>query len=197
MDAFKRVILFTGTPGVGKTSVSRLLASRLDGLYVNLGELVERENLVSGIDEKRGTLVADVDRVSRRLREIMDGSDRDIIVDGHYAIDVVPTKEVSLVFVLRRDPDELRRLLENRGFEGRKLKENLAAEVLDVCLWDAVRACGSDRVCEIDASGKEVEEVVECVASVLEGKRACEIGMVDWLGKLEREGRLEEFFKGL
>lgn len=197
MDAFKRVILFTGTPGVGKTSVSRLLASRLDGLYVNLGELVERENLVSGIDEKRGTLVADVDRVSRRLREIMDGSDRDIIVDGHYAIDVVPTKEVSLVFVLRRDPDELRRLLENRGFEGRKLKENLAAEVLDVCLWDAVRACGSDRVCEIDASGKEVEEVVECVSSVLEGKRACEIGMVDWLGKLEREGRLEEFFKGL
>lgn len=197
MDAFKRVILFTGTPGVGKTAVSRLLASRLGGLYVNLGELVERENLVSGVDEERGTLIADVDRVSERLKKIVDASDRDVIVDGHYAVDVVPAEKVSLVFVLRRDPDELRRLLESRGFEGEKLRENLAAEILDVCLCDAVRACGSDRVCEIDASGKEVEEVVEYVASVLDGKKNCEAGVVNWLGKLEREGRLEEFFKGL
>jgi len=197
VDAFKRVILFTGTPGVGKTAVSRLLASRLGGLYVNLGELVERENLVSGVDEERGTLIADVDRVSERLKKIVDASDRDVIVDGHYAVDVVPAEKVSLVFVLRRDPDELRRLLESRGFEGEKLRENLAAEILDVCLCDAVRACGSDRVCEIDASGKEVEEVVEYVASVLDGKKNCEAGVVNWLGKLEREGRLEEFFKGL
>lgn len=32
----RRVILVTGAPCVGKTAVARLLASKLDALYVNL-----------------------------------------------------------------------------------------------------------------------------------------------------------------
>ncbi|MFB0501238.1 MAG: hypothetical protein ACETVP_02095, partial [Candidatus Bathyarchaeia archaeon] len=75
------------------------------------------------------------------------------------------------------------------------LLENLAAEILDVCLWDAVSACGSDKICEVDASGKRVEDIVEDMISVLEGRKKCEVGIVDWLGKLEREGRLHEFLK--
>jgi hypothetical protein len=29
----------------------------------------------------------------------------------------------------------------------------------------------------------------------LEGKKKCRVGIVDWLGKLEGEGRLREFLK--
>ena len=195
MKGFRRVILVTGTPGVGKSSVSRLLASRLGGVYVGLAELVEREGLVSGVDEVRGTLVADVDGVSRRVREILDGSEGDIIVDGHYAVDVVPAEDVFVVFVLRRDPKELKGVLESRGFGERKVWENLAAEILDVCLWDAVSACGSGKVCEVDVSGEKVEDVVEDMILVLEGRKKCRVGIVDWLGKLEEEGRLHEFLK--
>ncbi len=191
----KRVILVTGTPGIGKTVVARMLASRLDANYVNLGELVERENLILGVDEDRGTLIADTGKVSKRLKQIMEASDRDVIVDGHYAVDVVPAEKVHLVFVLRRDPDELKGLMERRGFRERKLWENLAAEILDACLWDAVKTCGSDKVCEVDASGKSVSEVVEEIVTILEEKRACHVGTVNWLGKLEKEGRLSEFFK--
>ena len=193
----KKVILVTGTPGVGKTVVARMLASRLNANYVNLGELIERENLILGVDEERGTLIADKDKVSKRLKKIMEASDRDVIVDGHYATDFVPAERVHLVFVLRRDPDELKGLMERRGFRERKLWENLAAEILDVCLWDAVKACGSDKVGEVDASGKGTSEVVEEIISILEGKRAWRVGTVDWLGKLEKEGRLSEFFKAL
>jgi adenylate kinase len=192
---FRRVILVTGTPGVGKTSISRSLASNLDAVYVSLGELVERERLISGVDKARGTLIADTDRVSKRMQEVIKSSERDVIVDGHYAVDVVPTKDVHLVFVLRRDPRELKSVMEDRGFKERKLWENLAAEILDVCLWDAVSACGSDKVCEIDVSGKRIEEVVKDVILVLEGKEKCRVGIVDWLGKLEGEGRLHEFLK--
>ena len=195
MKGFRRVILVTGTPGVGKTSVSRLLASKLDAVYISLAELVERERLISGVDKARGTLIADTDRVSKRVQEIIKSSECDVIVDGHYAVDVVPTKDVHMVFVLRRDPRELKDVMENRGFKERKLWENLAAEILDVCLWDAVSACGSDNVCEVDVSGKKVEEVVEDVILVLEGRKKCRVGIVDWLGKLEEEGRLHEFLK--
>lgn len=195
MKGFRKVILVMGTPGVGKTTVSRLLASKLDAVHVNLAELVERENLISGVDKARETLIADTSRVSKRIQEIIRESERDVIIDGHYAVDVVPAKNIYIVFVLRRDPDELKGFMEDRGFKERKLWENLAAEILDVCLWDAVSTCGSDKVCEIDASGKRVEDIVEDMISALEGRKKCRVGVVDWLGKLEAEGRLDDFLK--
>jgi adenylate kinase len=192
---FRRVVLVTGTPGVGKTTVSRLLASRLDAVYISLAELVKREKLISGVDKVRATLIADMDKVSKRMQEIVKSFECDIIIDGHYAVDVVAAKDVHMVFVLRRDPSELKSVMENRGFDERKLWENLAAEILDVCLWDAVSACGSDKVCEIDVSSKRIEEVVEDMISMLERRKKCRVGIVDWLGKLEEEKRLHEFLK--
>lgn len=195
MSKFKRVIVVTGTPGVGKTTVSHLLGSRLNATHIDLTKLVKGETLTSGVDKARGTLIADTEKVSKRVQEIIWDCERDIIIDGHYAVAVLPAQDIHLVFVLRRDPEELKGAMENRGFRGRKLWENLAAEVLDVCLWDAVRACGSEKVCEIDVSGKGIEKVVEEIVSVLEGKRKSSVGIVDWLGKLEREGRLNDFLK--
>jgi len=192
---FRRVILVTGTPGVGKTSISRLLASKLDAVHINLAELVEGERLISGVDKARGTLIADTHRVSKRVQEIIKSSECDVVVDGHFAVDVVPTKAVHKVFVLRRDPRKLKGVMENRGYKESKLWENLAAEILDVCLWDAVSACGSDKVCEIDVSGKRIREVVKEMILMLEGKKKCRMGIVDWLGKLEGEGQLPEFLK--
>lgn len=195
MEKFKRIIVVTGTPGVGKTVVSSLLTSRLHALHIDLGELVKREKLWSDMDKTRGTLIADMSRLSKRVQEMIEHSERDIVLDGHYAVDVVPAKNVHIVFVLRREPEELQRSMEKRGFKGKKLKENLAAEVLDVCLYNAVKVCGVEKVCEIDVTGKNADEVVEEVVAVLEGKKACAVGTVDWLGKLENEGRLEEFLE--
>ena len=195
MSKIKQVILVTGTPCVGKTSVSRLLASQLHAKHIDLAKLVEREKLTSGIDKARGTLIADVTRLSRRVQQIRENWKGDVVIDGHYAVDVVSARDVRRVFVLRRDPDELKRLMEARGFREKKLWENLAAEILDVCLYDAVKACGQDKICEIDVTGKSVKEVVGEIVSVLKGKKPCMIGIVDWLGKLERENRLDEFLK--
>jgi adenylate kinase len=195
LDEFKQVILVTGTPGVGKTVISRLLASKLNGLHINLAELVKREELTSGVDEVRQTLIADMGKVSERVQKIIRGCEEDVIVDGHYAVNVVPEKDVHLVFVLRKHPDELKKFMENRGFRNSKLWENLAAEILDVCLSDAVEACGIDKVCEIDTSDRTVEEVVEDIILVLQRKRECKVGAVDWLGRLDGEGRLHEFLK--
>ena len=192
----KRVILVTGTPCVGKTSVARLLTSRLDAFYVNLTELALHENLVSGKDEERGSIIVDENRTRRKIREIVEDCDKsEIIVDGHYAVSVVPKELTTHVFVLRRDPVELRKLMEQRGFSERKLWENLASEILDVCLCEALNVYENGKVCELDVSGKSVEQIVDEILDILNGSKERRVGVVDWLGKLENEGLLEEFLR--
>ena len=109
----------------------------------------------------------------------------------------MPTKHVSTVFVLRRDPRQLKAVLELRGYDTKKVWENLTAEILDVCLYDALSVYGSDKVCEIDLSDKTVETVVEEASQMIEKKRDCKKGIVDWLKKLENDGQLEEFLKNM
>jgi adenylate kinase len=191
----KRVVLITGTPCVGKTSVARLLASRLNALYVNLTELAVNENLVSGVDEERGSVVVDEVRMQRKISGIIEKAGKDVVVDGHYAASVVPKRFVTYAFVLRRDPVELRGFMEKAGLSGRKLWENLAAEILDVCLVDVLRFYGKEKVCELDVTGKSVEEVVNEILDVLAGRVKCRVGVVDWLGKLESDGLLDEYLR--
>ena len=191
----KRVLVIVGTPGVGKSSVSNLLASRLDGVHVNLGDLVKDEGLSSGFDERRETLIADEKRISKRVQEIIRQSEGYVIVDGHYAMHMVAPEDASLTFVLRRNPDELREVLKERGFKQSKIEENVAAEVLDVCLFDAVECYGEKKVCEVDTSGKTVEDVVDEIICILNGHRKCRVGAVDWLTTLEMQGRLDEFLE--
>lgn len=192
----KRVILVTGTPCVGKTSVARPLASNLNALYLNLTELALTENLVSGKDKKRASLIVDENKMHKRLGEIIANSKEDnIVVDGHYAVSVVPINLVTCVFVLRRDPVELREFMEQSGFSGKKLFENLASEILDVCLVDALNLIDQRRVCEVDVTGKTVDHIVREVLLLLNNLDSCHVGIVDWLGKLEKEGLLEEYLR--
>ena len=163
--------------------------------HIELGELVKRENLICGIDEVRGTLIMDAEKVTERLNKLVSDSKQDVVIDGHYAVDVVVAEKVFMVFVLRRSLDELKEFMEKKGFTEGEVWENLAAEILDVCLFDAIKVCGLDKVCEIDMSSKEIEEAVEEAVLILKKKRQCQVGIVDWLGTLESEDRLHDFFK--
>ncbi|MCS7120423.1 MAG: adenylate kinase family protein [Nitrososphaerota archaeon] len=193
----RRVIIVTGTPGVGKSSVSAALAERINAHHISLGRLVTEERLYTGLDKDRDTLIADLDRVSERVRKILNEVHGDIIIEGHYAVDVVDPKNVHMIFVLRRDPEELTRVLKNRNYNECKIKENVAAEILDVCLYEAVNRCGLEKVCEVNMTGKNVNEAVEEIIEILEGKREKRVGIVDWLGKLEAEDKLDEYLKDI
>jgi adenylate kinase len=192
----KRVILITGTPCIGKTSVARLLSARLQALYVNLTDLALKEKLIQGKDKQRNSIIVDEDRMKKRLKELITKADKEnVVVDGHYAVNVVPANLVSLVFVLRRDPVELRKLMEQSGFSEKKLHENLASEILDVCLVDALNVVGQRKVCEVNTTGKSVEDVAHEIMLLLDNPGNCQVGIVDWLGKLEAEGVLDDYLK--
>lgn len=195
MVGVTRVIVITGTPGVGKTASAKALTSRLNATYIGINELVIDENLVAELDEDRGTVVADMARLSERVDELLDHADRDQVIDGHYAHDVVRTGRATHVFVLRRHPDELRTILANRGYNEDKIHENVNSEILDVCLTEAIARHDVERVDEIDTSSVTIEETIESMLSVLDGGKKPAIGKVDWLGQLEEAGRLDEYLR--
>ena len=196
VKTIKPIIIVTGTPGVGKTTVSKRLASRLDATYISLSEIVIAENLVISEDKERNTLVADTKRLTERLKRILDDSRGNLVIDGHYAVEVVQKEIITIVFVLRRDPRELKRILEERGYSEKKVWENIGAEILDVCLCEAIAMCGVNKVCEIDVTEKTLDSTVDEMLFIINGNQGCRIG-VNWLRKLENAGKLEDFIKKL
>ena len=192
----KRVILVTGTPCVGKTTIARQLSEKLDALYINLTELAEKENLTLGQDKERKTFIINEDKMRKKLCETIDTAEKsNIIIDGHYAAAVVPKSHATNIFVLRRNPVELREFMEKCGFQGPKLWENLASEILDVCLVEALSEHEKEKVCELDVTGKTVENVVAEILAILASRKKFRVGCVDWLGMLERQGVLDEYLK--
>jgi adenylate kinase len=192
----KRVILVTGTPCTGKTTVAKRLTSKLDAFYINLTEFAKTHDLTIGKDETRKSIIIDEERMRAKLVESIETTEKNtIIVDGHYAAAVVPKSWVTRIFVLRRNPIELKKIMDKLGFSDIKLWENLASEILDVCLVEALQEYEREMVCELDITGKNVEVVVKEIQVVLDENKKCPVGHIDWLGTLETAGLLDNYLK--
>lgn len=192
MSVPRLVIVLTGVPGVGKSTVSRMLAERLGGSHIDLSDLAERMGLITGWDEDRVTAMADLEGVRQRLTRIHDASEEPLVVEGHFAADVVPSEAASFIFVLRRAPWVLKEELEARGYGKGKVEENVEAELLDVCLVDAIEAYRPDRICEVDTTGQTLEDVVKEILRIVKGDAECCHGQIDWLGHAKSKRLLED-----
>jgi adenylate kinase len=191
----KSVIIITGTPCIGKTTIARALTAKLNAEYINLTQLAKTYNLIKSEDTKRCTLVIDEEKMTQKLLEVIETSkNANIIIDGHYAAAVTPKEHVAHVFVLRRHPKELKEFMEKRGDSENKMWENLQAEIIDVSLSEAMESYGN-RVCEFDVTKKTIEAVVEDVMAVLEKRKICVSSSVDWIAILEREGLLDKYLR--
>ena len=191
----QHVIIITGTPGVGKTTISQVLAKQLNGTHINVSTLVQQEHLIEGRDEQRDTVIVDSLRLSNRLQQIIARQSETIILDTHYTSDSFAQLDITLVVVIRLDPDELKKRLHARKYNEKKIFENVAAEILDVCLLDVVQHFEKHLVTEINATNRDIEEIIDVIHKTLEGHIEVRIGWVNWLEKLENEKRLESFFK--
>lgn len=191
----KKVILITGTPCVGKTTTAKALSTTLCAQYINLTDYAKENNLILEEDKERNSLIIDEKNMARKLNQTIALSESaNIVIDGHYASAVAPEEQVTHVFVLRRDPRELKQLMEKCGYANAKMWENLQAEIIDVCLTEALER-HAEKVCELNATGQSTEQVVSEILDVLENRKRCSFGTVDWLGMLEREGLIDQYLK--
>ena len=123
------IILITGTPGVGKTTVSSILSEKLDACLIDINELVDKKHLYTGIDEERGYKIVDLDALFNEIDEIIevDGLDNYIIIEGHLS-HLFETSD--LVIVLRANPDVLRNRMKTKGWKEVKVRKTLKLKQL-------------------------------------------------------------------
>ena len=185
MSSLRKVIIITGVPGVGKTSVSRIISERLDWPHIEISKLAKEERLITVYDERRDTEEVDQKLVKTRISEIVEASKSPLVVEGHFAYNVVPREIVNFAIVLRRAPWVLQYELSARGYSDEKIRENMEAELIDLCLIEAVEALGPEVVCEINTTDKAPEEAANEVIAIIYKRKPCRRGLIDWLGSLE------------
>jgi len=165
-------VAITGTPGTGKSSVGLELARRKREV-LELSEFVESHLLKGRKDKARDTYEVDVEAVDELLKREPSGQNR--IYLGH----LTHFLTVDLIIVLRCRPSILKTRLEGRGYNKKKVAENVEAEGCDVILVEAMES--STPVCEIDTTALNVGQVADAVEEVLDGERQkYEPGHVDW-----------------
>ena len=134
------VIAVTGTPGTGKTYLSKRLSSHLGFEYIDLNSLARDSGWVDGYDEGRACDIIDEgklrDGIAPFLEEKAQSGKKGLVLDSHMA-HLIPKGLVSLCIVVRCPLPLLKGRLEARGYTASKVRENLDSEIFDVCLVEA------------------------------------------------------------
>ena len=161
-------IALTGTPGVGKTSVAKILEGRYEVLH--LSDMVERFTI--GYDKERQSKIVDEEAMDEYIRGIKEKSI--LLIEGHLS----HLLSVDAVILLRCHPDELKKRLMKKGWNEIKIRENLEAEALDIILERALER--HERIWEVETTGKGIEEVAREVDEILKKLPPPSYGKVDY-----------------
>ncbi|HEB37266.1 MAG TPA: hypothetical protein ENI14_01200 [Thermoplasmatales archaeon] len=171
------ILSLTGTPGVGKSSIAKILENKYR--VINLVKFALENNFVLGYDKERESYIIDMDGLKDKLK-------RTVLKSEYYILDSHLSHLIDFsdkVIVLRCRPDILRKRLKGKGWKKEKIEENVEAEILDIILSEAVEIHGIRKVFEIDTSDKTVEEVAKIIEELIEGKLDYEsyrAGKIDW-----------------
>jgi adenylate kinase len=157
----------TGTPGTGKSMVGDELARR-GHTVVHLIDTVRP--YIIGEDEQRDTQLIDVDRWAKEFVPVHG------FVEGHFA----HVLSCDRVIVLRCRPDELKARLRKRKYRTKKIRENVEAEALDVCLIETVGMHPASHILELDTTGHDPSYCAERIEQFVQGEIPSAFGTIDW-----------------
>ena len=176
-------IALTGTPGTGKTELSKKMEER--GYRVlHITEFIKKYNLPSERDNDRDCDIVDMDALEEAVFEYQHqvrsafnhsySSNQLTVDDLHKSSENFPVLLIEshlahylcdLAVVLRTHPNTLKIRLDERGYSDKKVMENVLAESIDVVLCDCYDYCR--RVYEIDTSDIKISEAADCLIELI------------------------------
>ncbi|MEK6901404.1 MAG: AAA family ATPase [Nanoarchaeota archaeon] len=129
-----KLIIITGTPGTGKSTLAKVLAQKLKYRRVNLHRYYKQLSVSYNTTKQ----CYDIDL--KKFHVFMKEQKRKysfLIVDSHIS-HFLPKRMVDFCIVLTcSNLKTLKKRLEQRKYSSRKVRENLDAEIFQVCLSGA------------------------------------------------------------
>jgi len=195
-----QILIVSGTPGTGKTTISKNISNYIKAKVISLNELAISENLIVKYDAKRETSVINNKKLISFLIELIEDYKKEdlefLIIESHFS-DIVPEQYINFVIILRCDPDELYNRLKRRGYKREKIRENVQSEILGNCVNYFINKPLNIPILEIDTTNISIESITKTIVDILRKKIDIDdfyAGKVDWLEKLFQEDRLQAFF---
>ncbi|MCL2142095.1 MAG: adenylate kinase family protein, partial [Methanimicrococcus sp.] len=198
-DPLFLAIALTGTPGTGKTAVSKKLEE--EGYKIlHLTDFIEEKNIPSEYDSDRDCLVVDMVALERAVYKYQDDLTHEfcksyfeknmtpadfytspanlpvLIIESHLAHYLC-----NYSIILRTHPHALKIRLDERGYSEKKVMENVLAESIDVVLCDCFDYC--HRIYEINTTELPLSETVNCVKELVQALYEDELEKYDELAK--------------
>jgi adenylate kinase len=190
----ERVILVSGVPGVGKTRFAKALAKKLNGVYINVGEVALKNGFIKNFDAERNTYIVDLKKLRKWFNSFLKRVNKLIVLDGYYSPFIAPKTQVKKVFILRCHPSILKKRLGKKGYLKSKILENIEAELIDASLFEALKIYRNlpNKICELNTTKQKISKLVNEALKQLKSKKGV-FGEIDWIKELSKEGKLKEF----
>ena len=146
----------TGTPGTGKTSISKLLVADI----VHLSDFYESSS-TEKTDE--GEWLIDLNLLDENIQTL---SKEEGVFEGHTSHFL---SDMDQVIILRCDPIKLKQRLKQRDYSKEKIMENLEAEALNIIYTEALDYIDKGKIFQVDTTNRTAEESAKIIKDFMAG----------------------------
>lgn len=155
----------TGTPGIGKTSVSKQLAEFYKTKPLNEKEFALKEGIGS-FDVDENELVVPLPLLEEKLNKFLKKK-RNVVVEGHLLCEI--KAKFDYLVLLKCDPELLELRLEERGYKAEKIQDNVFCEGIEYCKKHALRNYPKKNIIEVE-NRKNIKETTNTIIREIEKK---------------------------
>jgi adenylate kinase len=153
------IIIITGTPCTGKTTLAKIIAKELKFKRINTNKIIKENNLLENKDE------VDVNKLSKVLEKMIKTSKQNLVIDSHMSHYLDP-KYVDLCIITTCKLKTLKERLTKRRYSKAKIDNNMECEIMEVCKIEAEES--NHKVTTINPSiKKEVKEFLRKIKSII------------------------------
>lgn len=154
-------ILVTGTPGIGKTTLSNGLASVFGAEHIDISQFIIESKNYEKFNDRFESYEFDENAVGRELRKHLKGK-KNFIVDTH-SPSVARKIKFDKILILTIKSDIIYQRLKQRGYPENKIRENVHCEIFGVIEDECLEYFDEEKILKMECTDMNLDELLSNV----------------------------------